>query len=177
MYVVFIHGPAASGKLTVGRALAALSGLPLFHNHLTVDLALALFPFGSPGFVALREKVWLDTFEAAAEAGQSFIFTFHPESSVTGDFLPGAERIIEGAGGRIHYVALTCPEEEVEQRLGDESRKAFDKLTSLENYRRLRDSGAFAFGEMPEPLITIATDEVEPHDAARLIHSALATAD
>lgn len=48
MRLVFIHGPAASGKLTVAKELAALTGYPLFHNHLIVDALLAVFPFGSP---------------------------------------------------------------------------------------------------------------------------------
>src|SRR3546814_12818834 len=64
--LVFIHGAAASGKLTVARELAALTGLPLFHNHLVVDALLAVFPFGSPGFVLLRETMWMDVFRAAA---------------------------------------------------------------------------------------------------------------
>jgi len=34
MNLVFLHGPAASGKLTVGRELSRLTGYRLFHNHL-----------------------------------------------------------------------------------------------------------------------------------------------
>jgi shikimate kinase len=55
MKLVFLHGPAASGKLTIGRELAALTGLPLFHNHLVVDAVASVFPFGSQRFVKLRE--------------------------------------------------------------------------------------------------------------------------
>jgi len=32
MIVIFLHGPPASGKYTVGKALGALLGVPLFHN-------------------------------------------------------------------------------------------------------------------------------------------------
>ena len=71
MRLVFIHGPAASGKLTVARELAARTGLSLFHNHLVVDALLAVFPFGSPGFVLLRETMWMDVFRAAAAEGRS----------------------------------------------------------------------------------------------------------
>ena len=88
MRLVFIHGPAASGKLTVARELAARTGLSLFHNHLVVDALLAVFPFGSPAFVDLRERIWLDVFAAAAAEDRSMIFTFHPEASVAPDF-PG----------------------------------------------------------------------------------------
>ena len=101
MRLVFIHGPAASGKLTVARELAALTGLPLFHNHLVVDALLAVFPFGSPPFVELREAMWMDVFRAAAADGRSLIFTFHPEASVAPDFPERVVALVEAAGGRI----------------------------------------------------------------------------
>jgi hypothetical protein len=44
MKLVFIDGQIASGKLTVGRDLADLTGLPLCHNHLIVDAVGAVFP-------------------------------------------------------------------------------------------------------------------------------------
>jgi chloramphenicol 3-O-phosphotransferase len=43
--IIFLHGPGAAGKYTIARELSRLTGLPLFHNHLTVDLLLALFPY------------------------------------------------------------------------------------------------------------------------------------
>ena len=42
MRLVFIHGPAARGKLTVAKELARLIDFRLFHNHLTVDFVAAL---------------------------------------------------------------------------------------------------------------------------------------
>ena len=56
MKLIFIHGPVASGKLTIARALAALTGLAVFHNHLVVDAVAAVFPFGSEPFIRLREQ-------------------------------------------------------------------------------------------------------------------------
>jgi len=44
MKLVFIHGPVASGKLTIARALGQLSGFAVFHNHLVVDAVAAVFP-------------------------------------------------------------------------------------------------------------------------------------
>jgi hypothetical protein len=48
--LVFIVGPPAVGKMTVGYALAARTGLRLFHNHHTIDLVLRFFPYGTPAF-------------------------------------------------------------------------------------------------------------------------------
>ena len=66
MNLVLLHGPAAAGKLTVARALAAHVGYPVFHNHLTVDLLTTVFPFGSQPFARLREAVWLAVLTEAA---------------------------------------------------------------------------------------------------------------
>jgi hypothetical protein len=35
--LVYIYGPPASGKLTIAGRLSELTGIPLFHNHLTVN--------------------------------------------------------------------------------------------------------------------------------------------
>jgi hypothetical protein len=42
---VFIFGPQAVGKMTVGQELAKVTGLKLFHNHMTIDLLEPLFGF------------------------------------------------------------------------------------------------------------------------------------
>ena len=169
MFVAFIHGPPASGKLTVAKKLHELTGLPLFHNHLAVDAALSLFEFGSEPFVRLRERIWLDTFHEAARAGCSFIFTFNPEATVRPAFIDAARRIVEDAGGTIHFIELTCPRAEIERRLGDDSRTHFKKLQSVDVFRELVSSGAFEFPPLPDPALTIATDGVAPEEAARLI--------
>jgi hypothetical protein len=168
MYCVFIHGPAAAGKLTVATALRARSGLPLFHNHLAVDAALSLFEFGSLGFVRLREAIWMAAFREAAESGRSFIFTFSPEASVPPAFVGAAVDVVKRAGGKVLFVALTCSETVIEERIEAVSRSAFRKLTSVAEYRRLREIGAFAFPPIPAD-ITIATDTVSAEDAAERI--------
>ena len=173
MFVVFIHGPVASGKLTVARELAAMSGLPLFHNHLTIDLVLSLFPFGSTGFMALRERIWLDAFEAAAAADRSFIFTFAPERTVRPGLISDLAGLVERYGGAVHFVELTCPEDTIEQRLSSESRKHFGKLTAVDEYRALRAAGQFMFPVLPPPIISVPTHVTPPDEAARQIFSAL----
>ena len=61
MKLIFIWGGAASGKLTVARELAQITGLPLFHNHLVVDALLERLPFGDPEFVRLARRCgWQD---------------------------------------------------------------------------------------------------------------------
>jgi hypothetical protein len=47
---VVIVGPPAVGKMTVGLALSAQTGFPLFHNHVAIEAVLPVFDFGSPEF-------------------------------------------------------------------------------------------------------------------------------
>ena len=166
MDCIFIYGPAASGKLTVAMAVQNRSRLPLFHNHLAVDAALSLFEFGSAEFVRLRELIWLATFKEAAAAGKSFLFTFTPEATVSPSFIDKAVSVIKSFGGRILFIALTCSNDVIESRIEAASRTAFKKLASLEQYRQLRESGAFMFASLPEPDLTIATDAMSPEDSA-----------
>jgi hypothetical protein len=176
MFVVFLHGPAASGKYTIGKALSTRLGIPLFHNHLTVDLAAALFAFGTPGFVKLREEVWLASFAAAAEAGQSFIFTFHPEATVDFGLITKLQRVVSRYGGVIHFVEICCAEAVVEVRLASESRAAFGKLRDVALYRSIREAGGFRFPALPSPLTVIDSETTNPAGAVVAIVEALEAA-
>lgn len=53
MKLVILYGPPAVGKLTVGAELAELTGFKLFHNHLTTDMVMSLFPHGSETYTRL----------------------------------------------------------------------------------------------------------------------------
>ena len=48
--LVFLIGPPAVGKMTVGAELARRTGLPLYHNHLSIEAVLPVFEYGSPAF-------------------------------------------------------------------------------------------------------------------------------
>jgi adenylate kinase family enzyme len=40
MHLVFVFGPPAAGKMTVGREICARTGYKLLHNHMTVEPVL-----------------------------------------------------------------------------------------------------------------------------------------
>jgi len=42
-FLVIIIGPHAVGKMTVGQELAKLTGLKLFHNHMSIELVRKFF--------------------------------------------------------------------------------------------------------------------------------------
>src|ERR671916_1288432 len=77
MKLVIIFGPPAVGKMTVGRELARLTGLKLFHNHMTIELALNFFDFGQPAFHRLVSDFRRRVFEEVAASDlPGLIFTY-----------------------------------------------------------------------------------------------------
>lgn len=167
LQLIFIYGPPATGKLTVAVELGRITGFPVFHNHLVVDMLLPVFAFGSPSFVELREAIWMQVLERAAlEQTDGLIFTFTPETTVHPQFVNKLVAIVEGAGSEVIPVQLICPEDEVEKRLVNKSRARFEKLTSLGLYRQLRDEGSFVVEELFDVRLTIDTSTLHPDQAA-----------
>jgi hypothetical protein len=174
MKLLFLHGPPAAGKLTIAREVAALTGWRLFHNHLTVNLALAVYDFGTPGFIALREQIWLFVFRRAlADRLPGLIFTFNPENSVSQKFIDDLFAEVTAAGGEAIPVELTAPEAELERRMANDSRVQNGKLTDLALYRQLRAAGVFATPVIPPSRLRLDTSVETPAAAARKIAALL----
>lgn len=166
MDLVFLHGPAASGKLTTGRVLSQLTGIPLFHNHLVVNAVVSCFEFGSPQFIRLRNLFWLSTFDEAARAGRSLIFTFAPESSVPVEFPDRMREVVCRYGGRVCSVALQVSEAEQERRIGNPDRVQVQKLSDVDILRRNRRGPSV---EPPPADLAIDTERSSPESSARRI--------
>lgn len=172
--LIVLYGPPAVGKLTVARRLAALTGFRLFHNHLTVDLALSLFDFGTRGFRVLRATIWREAFDAAFAAGlDGVIFTFNPEPSVDRDFVPGLLDRASQEGGRSLLVELTAPEDVLISRIDTGSRQGTGKLTDPVLFADLLAKGVFDTRGMPPAHLTLDTSRLTPEDAADRIAQAL----
>ena len=167
--VLVLHGPAGVGKLTVARAVSARCGWPLFHNHLTVDLLLSLYPFGSPGFVRHREEIWLRLMPEVVREGRSLVFTFTPERTVDPGFPSRLEAAIRDAGGRVEWVAVTCDRETQLDRVESADRRAHGKLDSRAFYLELERNGAFEFPSLPTGITVDTTVIPASENAARLL--------
>lgn len=77
MKFILIFGPMAVGKMTVGQELQKLTGIPLFHNHMTIELVLPFFDFGSPEFGYLVNLYRTELFEKVSKSdGSGMIFTY-----------------------------------------------------------------------------------------------------
>jgi hypothetical protein len=174
MKLIFLYGLPATGKLTVGHELAAITGYKLFHNHLAVDLLLSVFDFGSPPFVVLREEIWLSVFDQAALSQlPGLIFTFAPEPTVKPDFLKKVLDTVAKRDGEVDFVELVCPRSELKRRLNNPSRLEHRKLTSVAKFDQIyavaESSGSF----VPKPRLSIDTSLCTAAQAAAKIAEVL----
>jgi hypothetical protein len=130
--LVLIYGAPGVGKLTTARALAALTEFRLFHNHLVFDLAKAIFEFPSTPFMKLAEKVRFAVFEAAAREGVAgLIVTFVYAQPDDDPFVRKVIEVVEGYGGQVELVRLTCARSVHEERVLAPERNSFGKITSV----------------------------------------------
>jgi hypothetical protein len=172
--LIFLHGLPGVGKLTVARGLAQRTGYKLFHNHLAVDLVESVFEFGSRPFVELREMIWLTTFSRASEEHLAgLIFTFAHDRTVRSGFIDETRRAVEAAGGVVSFVELRCSADELERRIEQPSRREFGKLSSVAQFRELKDAGVFVVPEIPAGSLVVETDGKSAAETAEEISSRL----
>jgi hypothetical protein len=168
--VVFLYGRPGVGKLTVGELLSSETGYRLLHNHSVVDLATSLFPFGSPQFVVLRERLWLQAIDTAIWGKLAgLIVTFAPEATVTDEFIPTLKSRITAKGSAIHFIELRCSDAELETRITADSRQKFGKLRDVYTFRKLAADGTFERPQMPDAELVIDTTNRSPVESARMI--------
>jgi hypothetical protein len=125
--LVFIVGPPAVGKMTVGYELSARTGLKLFHNHHTIELALQFFPFGSPPFTRLVQEFRRRIFEEVAASdlpGLIFTYVWAFDQPADDAFVAELAEIFTVRNARVVYVELEATQAERLRRNATEFRLA-----------------------------------------------------
>jgi hypothetical protein len=184
--LVVLVGPPAVGKMATGRALERLTGLPLFHNHMTIELVLPFFEFGSAPFNRLVGEFRRRIFEEVAESdlpGLIFTYVWAFDTPADRQFVHGVMEIFERQGGRTVFVELWASLEtrrvrnRTDLRLQEKASKrdveqSDARLLAAEDRHRMSSEGDFPF---PDHL-RIDNTEVGPTEVARMIatHYALA---
>ena len=64
--LIFIIGPQAVGKMTVGQELSRATGFKFMSNHQTIELLLPIFDYGTPAFRRLLFDFRVSIFEEFA---------------------------------------------------------------------------------------------------------------
>jgi len=174
--LVILHGAPGVGKLTVARELHKLTGFPVFHNHLTVDMLAAVFDFHSQAFIELREEFWLRVItRAVAERLPGLIFTFVFEPTVLPGFYDRLKAGVEPLGATLYPFELRCELEENARRIVQEDRSRYLKMTSIDFLRSSVRRGDYdPQHELPGNVV-IDTTTLPAAETARLIADHLDT--
>ena len=169
MRLVFIYGPPASGKLTVAKELAKLTGFRLFHNHVSIQFVQTMFEMGTKAFSRLTDKYRTEMIETAAKEGVDTIFTFVYAKKTDDPFVRRVIRGVNAHGGRVFFVRLRCEKDELERRVSNKARRALGKIATkklLNNLFKRFDLDS----EVPfQSSLTIDTGTQSPRKAARTI--------
>ncbi len=115
MKFVIIFGPPAVGKMTVGHEIATRTGLKLFHNHHTIDLALRFFPYGTPPFQRLVGEFRRRIFEEVAASdlpGLIFTYVWAFDDPSDAAFVERLAAIFRERGRPVYFVELEASEAE-----------------------------------------------------------------
>lgn len=133
MNLIFLYGPPAVGKLTVAEKLSERTGIPLFHNHLSRDLVKDIYGEKLKEHYALVDQIRFDVLGYCAKHDTDLIFTYVYDGSDNGEDDDGKVRdfihTIESNGGKVLFVELTANREDLVNRVDNDSRKRYKKLT------------------------------------------------
>ena len=185
MTLVVIFGPPAVGKMTVGQALTRRTGLPLFHNHMTIDAVLPFFPFGSPQFSRLVSEFRRRIFEEVAASdlpGLIFTYVWALDQPSDRAFIDSLSAIFRVRGDEPYFVELTASLDERLRRNETELRllhkppkrdvaRSRELLLEHDEQYRLNSNGDFFY---PDRHVKIDNTHLAPDDVARKIVDAFA---
>ena len=119
MKCLIIVGPPASGKMTVGRAIAKKTGYALLHNHMSIELILQFFKHSSKPFLRLDNLIRFSIMKEVAKSDlPGFIFTYVWAFGTKGElsYIRKIERIFNAQGIKPVFLELECPLEERKKR-------------------------------------------------------------
>ena len=138
--LVIILGPHAVGKMTVGQALAEITDLRLFHNHMSIELTRKLFAHSEKEWSILNETIRKTVFELFARGDfLGLIFTYICAFDVQSEFayLQNVIDLFRSNGANCCVVELCA---DFEERLA--RNKSENRLLHKESKRNLAWSEA-----------------------------------
>lgn len=168
MRLIFIYGPPASGKLTVAEKLSELTGIPLFHNHLSRDLVKDIYGDKLHDNYALVDRIRFDVLDYCSKNNTDLIFTYVYEGSDDDKNVRDFIKTIEVNDGTVLFVELTASRKDLMGRVGNESRKKFKKLTDPDTMERITKDMSIYSIPFVDPL-RINTSESIPDQSAKTI--------
>jgi hypothetical protein len=160
VHFLVLFGPPAVGKMTVGDEITRLTGIPVFHNHLSIEPVLRFFPFGTPPFGRLVDSFRVNLMEEVAHSdlpGLIFTFVWSLDYKDDEEFVAEICRIFDEVGADIALVELKADLQQrlyrnkTDKRLAEKPSKrdteASDRsLLEIEERHRMNSDGSVPLG-------------------------------
>lgn len=170
MRLVVIYGPPAAGKHTVGQKLAELTGYKFFYNHLTVDVARALFDDEDTRRNKLLDALRVTVITTAARYKMNIIFTMgYTDNEHSRAFVNNLIQAVTENNGKPHFVRLNPPDATLFERVGNESRAKLRKPTSAQELEHLLRTRNFRTTINYPSQLELDTSQLTPEESARRV--------
>ncbi len=176
MKLVLIVGDSAVGKMTVGQELQKITGLRLFHNHMTIEPVLEIFnDFNVDVILKLRYLIF-EEFVKTGNEGMIYTCMWDYDAQEDWDIMNKILDIFAQVNAEVYCVELTAPLDIRLQRNATENRlknKASKRDIVASNARLMNYSNRRFIsrdGEIPiENFIRIDNSNLEADVVARMI--------
>lgn len=177
MKLVLIVGNGAVGKMTVGQELMKLTGLRLFHNHMTIEPVLEIFgTFQTDAILQMREVIFQE-FAKSDNYGMIHTIMWAFDMQEDWDYINHVVDIFKEHNAEIYCVELVAPQEirlqrnETPNRLAHKASKrdlasSRERVIAMDEKFRLESNP----GEIPfENYMRIDNSNLEPDVVAAMI--------
>ncbi len=177
MKLLFLIGNAAVGKMTVGQELMKITGLRLFHNHMTIEPVIEIFgQFNGAAINRLRQVVF-EEFAKTDNYGMIYTYMWAFDQRTDWDYVEQVKRIFEPYDTEFYYVELVASQAVRLERNASDNRlqnKASKRNVSWSNQRLIDDDKHYRLesmdGEIPfGNYIKIDNTNLAPDVVAQMI--------
>ena len=138
MKLIIIFGPHAVGKMTVGHELEKITGLKIFHNHMTIDLVSPFFSYKTDAGKRLvklfRQEIFKEVTKSNLE-GIIFTFIWAFDQKADWDYVDEISDIFKSKGEEVYLVEL---EADLDERI--DRNKSPHRLIHKPSKRNLEES-------------------------------------
>lgn len=177
MKLLFMIGNSAVGKMTVGQELAKITGLRLFHNHMTIEPVLEVFgQFHGEAIRRIRQVIF-EEFARTDQYGMIFTFMWAFDQQSDWDYVEHVKSIFKPYDTEFYYVELVASLKARLERNVTGNRllqKASKRNIELSNQRLVNDDARYRLesldGEITfDNYIKIDNSNLAPDVVAQMI--------
>jgi len=175
MKLVLLFGNAAVGKMTVGQELAKMTGLKLFHNHMTIEPVIEVFGTYNHAVVDRMREIVFEEFAKSDNYGMIFTYMWAFDQPSDWEYVERVKKIFSGA--EVYYVELVADQATRLERNKTENRlkhKPSKRDLEASNWRLINDDKKYRCESLPgeiafENYLRIDNTNLSSEEAAQRI--------